>query len=585
MKIVPVVSLLLSSVLAHASSSGSNRRELTFPKSKPLSAAALSSRLKARAQSVFPVLKRKASFDYLADEIQDKTVFATTLDVESQQPVLALEDLDDVLDSVRCTESEIQLTFASLAAEEGLVEATQDSPEFIAVTSHDGCDLEGQRSAHRVTDVSVNLESHTVTLKKTRIDWHDAFSSTKVSFSRRHPSEIQRRGSSLAKRQGTSASSFSSAPDHADELNSSTDATFDISYPNRVLYPVELPGASDVLPDLPLRVTCKTCALRGEIQLSRGQFNIEEEDDDILVLDDVIDFFQEGAVELLVKEFSSQIELEFELASEGPLIEISMELPPIPLTPFQIAGVVAFGPQIVPEVIITADIEEDIGFSYGFNVAVPDHSRILINMTEFGDSEITGFDETTFTPLPFEASTEVTSMELGIAFQPKFLLGISTGVDALNINVDGGIGAFVTLPSLSLNVSHVTDVDENCDAAGESTEIYGNATLLVPSVEVDMGVIASFDVQITNLFNKSAETAPVLASASRTLPTACVNFEPEVQPTTTAGVLAAGDTRSGDGDEDSSDDNGNAGSVASRSTGLLSAMVLSVVAAGFCLWG
>ncbi|KAL4872435.1 hypothetical protein BDV12DRAFT_183091 [Aspergillus spectabilis] len=576
------VFLLLSSALVHANRAGLNRRygTLTFPESKRLSAASLSSKLKSREESVFPILNRETNFDYLANEIEDEMVFGTTLNVESQWPILALEYLDVVLDGVTCTESQIQLTFASIEAEENLIRATGDTPEFIIVTSHDGCDLEGERSAHRVTNVAVDLEHHTVTLDKTRMNWHEAFSSTKVSFSRRHPSEIQRREYTLVERQQTSTGSFPPAPTEADGLNSSVDASFDRNHAGLVIYPVDLPGADEVLPQLPVVVRCKTCALRGEIQLSQGQFSVEEEDS-FFSLDDAWDFFQEGAIELLVKRLSSQIELEFELASGGPLIEVSMALPVIGLTPFQIAGVVTFGPQIVPEFIITADLEEDIGFSYGFNVTVPDYSRVLINMTTFTDSEVTGLQNTSFTPLPFEASTEVTSMELGIAFQPKFLLGISSGIDALNVNIDGGLGAFVSLPNLSLNVSHVTGVNENCDAAVDTDNIVGNATLLLPSVEVDIGVIAGIDVRFMDL-NTSANTAPVLASTSWALPTACVSFEPEVQATATADVLASGDTR---GDDSRSDGSDNAASFKDRSTALLCVMVLSVVAAGFCGWG
>jgi len=38
----------------------------------------------------------------------------------------------------------------------------------------------------------------------------------------------------------------------------------------------------------------------------------------------------------------SQIELEFELESEGPLIEFSVPLPTIPLVPFQVGFIVTY---------------------------------------------------------------------------------------------------------------------------------------------------------------------------------------------------------------------------------------------------
>ncbi|KAL5343480.1 hypothetical protein BJX70DRAFT_408255 [Aspergillus crustosus] len=583
MRVFLVASFLLSLVLVQATNPGHKQqtRTLSFPEPNRLSAAILSSKLTARGEHIFPLLNREASFDYVADVVENEPVFATTLNVESQWPILTLEDWDIVLNSVACTESQMGFSFASVAAEEDFERTIRDTPDFIIVTSHEDCDLEGERSAHRVSSVNV-LKNHTVVLEKTRIAWHDAFSSTKVSFTRRHPSQIQRRDHTVVRRQHTSTGPFPPAPTEADGLNTSAEASFNRNYIDREIYPVDLPGADEMLPQYPVIVRCKTCAIRGEIQLSQGQFNIEEEDS-LFDIDEAYDFFTEGAIELLVKEFSSEIELDFELASEGPLIELAVELPAIGLTPFQIAGVVTFGPQIVPEFIITADLEGDIGFSYGFNVTVPDYSRILINMTTFNQSEITGFENTTFTPLPFEASTEVTSIELGIAFRPKFLLGISSGIDVLDVDIDGGIGAFVSLPSLSLNVSHLTDVTESCDDAVGTDDIFGNATLLVPSVEFDMGIIAGFDVRIMDFPNIARETAPVLASTSWDLPTACVSFKPEVRVTSTSGVLASLDTIGND--SDSEEDNDNAAGLRGRSTALLCVMILLAVAAGFCGWG
>jgi hypothetical protein len=104
-----VVLLVLCSVLSHASRpSLTRRRELSFPEPKRLSAGALSSKLTARGEHD-TVLKRKASFGYIAYSVENGGVFSTTLDVESQLPILALEDMDAGLDSVSFTETEIKL--------------------------------------------------------------------------------------------------------------------------------------------------------------------------------------------------------------------------------------------------------------------------------------------------------------------------------------------------------------------------------------------------------------------------------------------------------------------------------------------
>lgn len=179
-------------------------------------------------------------------------------------------------------------------------------------------------------------------------------------------------------------------------------------------------------------------------------------------------------------------------------------------------------------------------------------------------------------------------MSLGITFQPQILLGINTGLEALNVNIDGGIGAFVSMPSLSLNVSHATGVNENCDPvaadsdSGADADNVGNATHLVPSVELDVGVIASYDVRFMD-FNDTRGVAPVLASTAWDLPTACVGFEPE-EPAKETGKAGSAEGESSDGD-------GGGGNGAVRVGGegagmmLLSSIALMSVAVGFCGWG
>lgn len=142
---------LLSLVLVHASSPSLNPRYqvLDSPEPKRLSAGTLSSKLKARSETVAPLFQQKRSFDYAAEDVEEESVFSTTLDVESRWPILALEELDTEIDSIVCTESKIHFNFRSATAEERFNTEIKGMPEFVVVTSHDGCDLEGDRSAHR----------------------------------------------------------------------------------------------------------------------------------------------------------------------------------------------------------------------------------------------------------------------------------------------------------------------------------------------------------------------------------------------------------------------------------------------------
>ncbi len=142
---------LLSFVLVHASSPSLSPRYqvLDAPEPKRLSAGTLSSKLKARAETTAPLFQRKRSFDYAAEDVEEESVFSTTLDVESRWPILALEELDGEFDNIVCTESKIHFNLMSAAAEERFNTEIKGMHDFVVVTSHDGCDLEGDRSAHR----------------------------------------------------------------------------------------------------------------------------------------------------------------------------------------------------------------------------------------------------------------------------------------------------------------------------------------------------------------------------------------------------------------------------------------------------
>ncbi|KAL4808768.1 hypothetical protein BDV18DRAFT_157706 [Aspergillus unguis] len=565
---LPAVFIL---ILHCAFAAGNQFLSWNSPEPRRLSAGALSSRLKAREESAPILLKQSTSFDYFVGVPEEESVFATTLDVESQWPILALEDLDAGFDNVICTDSQVQLSFVSATGEQDFEDAIRETPEFVVVTSHEGCDSEGDRSAHRVTSASFDPGNHIVTMEKVSMDWHSAFSATRVSFSRRHPSEIQKRGSIPAKRQATPTESFPPGPTNTKGLNSSASTSFDVHHTGLEIYPVDSPLANEVVPQLPVVVKCKTCTLQGDIQLSKGQFSIgESKNDSDFQLDEAMGFFKNGSVELSIKQLFSQIELELELSSEGPLLELSTALPTIGLSPFQIAGVITFGPLIVPEIIVTADLEGDVGFSYGFNVTVPDDSRVLIKVPSFNESKITGFEDTKFETIPFEASTEVTSVALSLAFQPKILLGMNTGLDALNVRLDGGIGAFVSLPNLSLNVSKAIGVNEDCESVPSADDHVGNATRLVPSIELDMGIIASYDVQI-GPFNDSRGVSPVLASTSWDLPAGCIGFQPEKAK---AGFGNAG----GNGQKDAGNDGENTATISGSDITFMSAMLLATMA-------
>lgn len=96
------------------------------------------------------LLKREASFDYLDAEAikRDGSIFVTKLTVGGQLPILALEDLEADLEKVSCSDSEIDLLFASPGRLEEVRRELEDAVPFVAITSHVDCNNDDERAPH-----------------------------------------------------------------------------------------------------------------------------------------------------------------------------------------------------------------------------------------------------------------------------------------------------------------------------------------------------------------------------------------------------------------------------------------------------
>ncbi|KAF9894531.1 hypothetical protein FE257_006416 [Aspergillus nanangensis] len=502
-------------------------QSLEFPKARRLVAAFQTSKVEARHELSPIRLDTRASFDYLhEDDEHPDSVFAATLDVQSKLPVLVLEDIEVGLENLTCSGSQIQLSFTSTGKGTELKKAVQDLDEFVLVTSHEGCDPDGERSTHRVTNFDFNYNNQVVMLDKVASTWQEAFPATSVSFSRQRRSTIRKRMHTLTRRQQSPPETTTSesveaempsptvsfpTPSVTTGVRSDATTSLDKHYVDEKLFPPEFPGADMVIPQ-GVTVSCKNCSLEGDIELTKGSFNLTGTD-----FKDIQAFFQHGSVEVMAKDLFAQIELGVDLTLNQPLASLNMSLPAIPLIPFAIPGALVFGPMLEPQFTVSLDYIGEFGFSYGFNLSIPDNAKIEINMAEFANSSM-----------------------IGSGF------------------ISGGIGAFLNLPKLSLNASQLSDVDERCEPVsnegngreGEATStldnIFSSLTNLVPSVEVDMGVLADFEVDVPGLDERLAIES-VLASTSYPLPTACLQFDSKnkrYSPPQVISAAAGGDTPS-----------------------------------------
>lgn len=132
-----------------------------------------------------------------------------------------------------------------------------------------------------------------------------------------------------------------------------------------------------------------------------------------------------------------------------------------------------------------------------------------------------------------KSTSALVSLIMSVTFKPQILLGIKTAAGA----VTGGIGGFLELPTLSVNITQLSGVDEKCEKPSNAAEegldsvldnVFGNLTNIVPTVDLVVGALADFGVDIAN-FQKGVATQTVLHSTNYALPTACLAFDRDSQ--------------------------------------------------------
>ncbi|OAX81491.1 hypothetical protein ACJ72_04163 [Emergomyces africanus] len=182
-------------------------------------------------------------------------------------------------------------------------------------------------------------------------------------------------------------------------------------------------------------------------------------------------------------------------------------------------------------------LKQPIQFDYGFNVSVPNDATFTIDLGDVNNSTTKGFDRTKFSSLPYQAQTS-TGLEFNISFRPEILLGVSSLVGATT----GGVGAFFNIPSITVTVDQIDNVDGKCNPLPASPslpgdddneyrvptleDLVGNFTNIVPTVELNVGVVAELEIGVGAL-QKKLQAEHTIASKVFTLPTACLAFNKE----------------------------------------------------------
>ena len=72
--------------------------------------------------------------------------FGARIQMSAKRPTLALEMLEHHIDQIECSKDGLILDFATLDALNEVHRHIEGINNFLLITSHEGCDLEGERN-------------------------------------------------------------------------------------------------------------------------------------------------------------------------------------------------------------------------------------------------------------------------------------------------------------------------------------------------------------------------------------------------------------------------------------------------------
>ncbi|KAF2445959.1 hypothetical protein P171DRAFT_277068 [Karstenula rhodostoma CBS 690.94] len=239
------------------------------------------------------------------------SIFASQLKVASKKPILNLEDIEHHLEDVQCVDGKVTLKFADTSSAIDARLACHGPEGGIVVTSHLGCNPEGERSVYTVHGASASGDGSILELDVAKSLFEHAFDRLEVGFghteehhSIREHSDLKLRRRQLARLEGAVATAegvaadvetaegmakgaknvtevLSKVPENSDP--NVHDAKFDINWEvtNKTFKPDQFLAGLPVgftltnIANLPLELTCKKCLTRGEIILSQGNIQID----------------------------------------------------------------------------------------------------------------------------------------------------------------------------------------------------------------------------------------------------------------------------------------------------------------------
>ncbi|KAF7924960.1 uncharacterized protein EAE98_007048 [Botrytis deweyae] len=444
-------------------------------------------------------------------------------------PTVTLEDIELNIKNILCSKSTIIVEFPSANLLAEAEKEWKDLSEFLVISSHAGCNDQNARAPYLVSNVEYVLKSDTAILSVQRIEWIDAYDTMEVKFGMgkydssaiRIHSDLRKRITSTVSVSSSETISFPSAPSATPTSDTSV---HDIGHVVPAGFTLGSFSTSNDGTGGSLSISCGNCSIEGSIELTQGVFNVSKSSHNT---EKAVNFVEQGYFDLVVNALGAHIEIDSAVA--GTFTEtFTVELTRLTLPGFQIPDIAAIGPMWIPAIQGSIGVSRNLNFTYGFDVSVPDKSSIRLNIGNLTESTSSGFSDSAITALPLTATDPSISLTLSLALHSEILLG----VDILSGKGSIAAGAFLDLPALSVTISELTSVDENCNPAQSSSssvkdlDYFSSLTNIVPQADIAIGLQAGIQLRIPDLnFVENVGTTATLAGTSMLLPTHCMSFD------------------------------------------------------------
>ncbi|KAL9089248.1 MAG: hypothetical protein Q9165_005816 [Trypethelium subeluteriae] len=266
-----------------------------------------------------------------------------------------------------------------------------------------------------------------------------------------------------------------------------------------------------------LSFSCKNCSIFGDLNFGVDKFTIDDS------LSNPTWPLAGGILLMNATGFGGTFELDITSGALSKTWDYSFFTQSV--LGFGMTDVVNVGVLVELAATFEVEIEEEMDLVFGLDFRVPDGSYINIDVIDPTNSSQKGFSSSTglrLDAIPFQANFSTPKLTVSMALDPK----ITFGINVLDSVIKADAGAYIDIPKLSVEVESVTNVDANCrpmNATNHGLALgpdMGNATNVIPSAEIDLGLIA--EAGIGSLDDEQQFT---LVSAVTTLPTACLLWD------------------------------------------------------------